>query len=157
MLLTTKPQERKLELDHSEGVKVWAMRVGKNETSLCITDIKFITLEEEEEEDAESRKDSDKEEEEEEEEDVPAEPRRRGRPRKKGKAKETSKPSKPPAKKRKLTPPEDEVLVKLNTTAIQVASGSSGRWDIDLPLGQSVVEVSEKGGAVWKVYVDKSL
>ena len=29
-------------------------------------------------------------------------------------------------------------------------------WDLDVPLGSSVLEISEKGGAVWKVYVDRN-
>jgi len=29
-------------------------------------------------------------------------------------------------------------------------------WDVDVPLGSSVLEISEKGGAVWKVYVDRN-
>lgn len=29
-------------------------------------------------------------------------------------------------------------------------------WDVEIPLGSSVLEISEKGGAVWKVYVDRN-
>ena len=29
-------------------------------------------------------------------------------------------------------------------------------WDVDVPLGSSAPEISEKGGAVWKVYVDRN-
>ena len=29
-------------------------------------------------------------------------------------------------------------------------------WDVDVPLGSSVLEIGEKGGAVWKVYVDRN-
>jgi len=29
-------------------------------------------------------------------------------------------------------------------------------WDVDVPLGSSVLEISENGGAVWKVYVDRN-
>jgi len=29
-------------------------------------------------------------------------------------------------------------------------------WDVDIPLGSSVLEIGEKGGAVWKVYVDRN-
>ena len=29
-------------------------------------------------------------------------------------------------------------------------------WDVDVPLGSSILEISEKGGAVWKVYVDRN-
>ena len=29
-------------------------------------------------------------------------------------------------------------------------------WDVDVPLGSSVLEIGEKGGAIWKVYVDRN-
>lgn len=29
-------------------------------------------------------------------------------------------------------------------------------WDVDVPLGSSVLEICEKAGAVWKVYVDRN-
>jgi len=33
---------------------------------------------------------------------------------------------------------------------------SEWEWDVDVPLGWNVLEISEKGGAVWKVYVDRN-
>ena len=35
-------------------------------------------------------------------------------------------------------------------------TGSKMEWDVDVSLGSSVLESSEKGGAVWKVYVDRN-
>jgi len=35
-------------------------------------------------------------------------------------------------------------------------TGSKMEWDVDVSLGSSVLEISEKGGAVWKVYVDRN-
>lgn len=80
---------------------------------------------------------------------------------------------------------EEEVTVKINNTAVPLRSPVStttetadesddeedgdgvtanGRenknkrweWDVDVPLGSSVLEISEKGGALWKVFVDRN-
>jgi chromatin structure-remodeling complex subunit RSC4 len=150
MVLITKPQERRLELDHSEGVRIWAMKLGKNETSLSIRGIQF-TVDEEEEDDTEM----DKEEEEEEEEEVP-EVKVKGRGRKKGKAKASAKVAKTSLKKQKSNPIQDEELsVRINGSVIQSKSEPFGEWDVDVPWGPNVLEVSEKGGAAWKVYIER--
>lgn len=142
-----------LELDHREGVKIWAMRLGKNETSLCVSGVRLLPTDDDEDEDTEDKRESDHEEEEDEEEEVP-EVRTRGRPRKKGKGKAAPKAAKP-AKKQKPNPPEDEILVRINGATIQAEP--SGEWNADIPLGPNTLEVSEKGGAVWKLYLDRSV
>jgi hypothetical protein len=155
MSLTTKPEERRVELDHREGVRTWALRLGKNETSVLVTGIRFLTDEEDDEED--EHRESEKEEEEEEEEEEVPEVRKRGRPAKKGKGKTTSKPGKTSTKKQKTSPPEEEISVRINSSQISGNSETSGEWMVDVPLGSNSLEVSEKGGAVWKVYLDRRL
>ena len=224
VLLTTRPCERRLQLDVKEGVKVWSVRLLNKEKGLKISGVKFDVpsrsavdsvskveaggggQEEEEEGDVKMNEDKDAEEEHEEDGDYEAEPsptKRGAKGKRKGKGK--GKVGRP--KKVKVAPPpptapavptvttvpvvnavlgEEDVTVKINNTVVNLRSpeptstetaDNSGEeadgggvavngkenkneriweWDVDIPLGSSVLEICEKGGAVWKVYVDRN-
>ena len=48
-----------------------------------------------------------------------------------------------------------EVRVKLNGVVVNPVEDAKGEWELSLPIGQSVVEIGEKGGTPWKVYLDR--
>jgi len=223
VLLTTRPCERRLELDLREGVKVWSVRLLNKEKRLSISGVKFdvpprsvvnstVKVEtgggdQEEEEEGDVKMNEGKEADEEHEDDgdyeVEASPTKRGvKGKRKGKGK--GKVGRP--KKVKVAPPppvvapttptvpvvstvlgEEDVTVKINNTVVPLCSRTSTspeeaadesdeeedgdtvaangkenknkkrwEWDVDVPLGSSVLEISEKAGAVWKVYVDRN-
>ncbi|CAL1694422.1 unnamed protein product [Somion occarium] len=165
--LQFKPSSRRIELSHKDRVRIWALRLAHGDTSVYISDVKFLMDQEEEEEgseDEEQRKDHDVEmvveEEEEEEEEEPEKPvkRARGRPRKKkrGKGVEDVKG------KGKVVPTSkghEELQVKLNGVVVKgrVGSGRKSAWTVDLHAGTNLVEVGEKGSAMWKVYLERPL
>lgn len=221
VILTTRPCERRLELDVREGVKVWSVRLLNKEKGLRISGVKFDVFSrstinsppkvepgagaQEEEEEGDVKMNEDKEAEEEHEDDgeyeVGPSPTKRGvKGKRKGKGK--GKVGRP--KKVKVAPPppvivtpptatipfvntllgEEDVTVKINNTVVPLRSPVSTstetadesdeededgvptngkenknkrwEWDVDVPLGSSVLEIGEKGGAVWKVYVDRN-
>ena len=220
VLLTTRPCERRLELDMREGVKVWSVRLLNKEKGLRISGVKFDVAsrstvnstskvetgggdqEEEEEGDVKMNEGKDADEEHEDDGDYEVEPsptKRGAKGKRKGKGK--GKVGRP--KKVKVAPPppvaptptivptvatvlgEEDVTVKINNTVVPLCSlvsppaeavdesdeeedgdhvavnGKENKnkrweWDVDVPLGSSVLEISEKAGAVWKVYVDRN-
>ncbi|OBZ79548.1 Protein polybromo-1 [Grifola frondosa] len=170
--LTTRPLGRRFVLDHRDGVKTWAVRLCVRETSIHVADVRYQTSGDDgEEHGEESSDDEDKvmkeaerqEEEEEEEESPPAKPkpRGRGRPRKKAKLAESAKSSEIPKSKGKGKAPAkalplDEVQVKLNGVLTRRKEDTKGEWDVDIPVGSSFLEVGEKGGLVWKVYLERA-
>lgn len=145
-------------MDHRDGVKIWAARLGPSETSLRISGVKY--LDEDDGSDAEDGgahpevERHEEEEEADEEEPQPQVPQKRprGRPRKKrGKANESPKgKGKAPAKPQ---PTEGELQVKLN--GVVISSVEDGVWEFELPAGQSLVEIGAKGGMIWRAYLDR--
>jgi len=160
--LITKPLGRRLDLDSSHGVRTWAMRLS-GETGVQVSGVEVHSYSEEYEE---SSEDEDmaraaREEEEEEEEEEPKAKRGRGRPRKKQKAAEPVKPieilkskSKGKAPSRPVHLPED-LQLKLNGVPVKPLDESKGEWNIELPVGLAVVELSAKGGMPWRLYFDR--
>ncbi|KAI0673783.1 Bromodomain-containing protein [Trametes maxima] len=144
-IVTTMPVGRRLVLHHGGGVRVWAMRLNGNETSVLLSDITFLGREDGEETSDEEH-DGDKPDVEEGA--LPAKGKKRSRPsRKRGKAAESKKA------KSKATEPASGVQVKLN--GITLKGGESGVYEVQPPPGISVLELGEKGGMVWKVYMDR--
>jgi len=167
-------------LDRADGVRSWALALGQSEKSLTIAGITF--LEEEGDEDGgteeagedRARKQvtsqaQEEEEEEEEEEPVPKK-RKRGRPAKNAaKAKAAAPapvpapaPAPAPSEKEKPVPAPktpmptpDSVQVLLNGSAVGHQAGQQGFWMMDLQAGSNVIEVGEKGGHTWKVYLER--
>lgn len=140
------------------------MRLDEGETGAVVSDVVFLRGgsggHKDKEEgggdetsgDEESRHDEDDEEEEDA---LPQKRRGPGRPRRKARmaaAKVTV------AKKNKGKASEVQpggLEVKLNETAVQGNDG--GTWEVQVPPGLSVLEVGEKGGMMWKVYLDRAV
>ena len=196
----TKPNGRRLNLDAKDGVKTWAVRLGVDELSVCVSGVKFFPLDDEDEEgedkmdvdgiiearkeeeeegedddkekEAEAAKEKEKEKEKEQEKEKEKEPeqepeppavkeppkRGRGRPRKKVRgAKAAEPPSSPAEIIPKKTVPRGplELQVKLNGGAVQPRAGLKGEWEVRLPVGYNVLEIGEKDGMVWRVYLER--
>lgn len=152
--IVTKPTGRKLDLSYREGVKTWAVRLSSSETSVRVSEVKFLEDTDEHSDSEEKprteveRHEEEEEEEHEEEQDKPTK-RGRGRPKKsvqgspKGKGKARA----------KSQPPEDELQIKLN--GVVITSTEDGVWDTDLSGGLNVVEIGVKGGMAWRAYLDR--
>ncbi|EKM61618.1 uncharacterized protein PHACADRAFT_84173 [Phanerochaete carnosa HHB-10118-sp] len=155
--MLTKPAGRKLVMDYRNGVKIWAARLGSTETSLRISNVKYVDDDDSDAEDGahgDIERHEEEEDDEEEEEPQPQIPQKRGRgrPRKK-RSKPTESPKgkgKAPAKPQHS---EGELQVRLN--GIAVSSTEGGVWEFELPVGSSVVEVGAKGGMTWRAYLDR--
>ncbi|KAF9225509.1 Bromodomain-containing protein [Gyrodon lividus] len=160
VFLTTKPRGRPVLLDHRDGVKTWAVRLGQGEKSLCVAEVKFLGDEDRDSSDEDADV-NDLEEEEEEEEPIPKK-RGRGRPPKHPKAK--ARAAAAAAKKADLvlkkvqkapTPPRESIQIILNGTLVSGKLDQEEVWDMELQVGTNVLEVGEKGGHVWKVYLER--
>jgi len=129
---------------------------------LCVAEVKFFGDEDRDssDEDADVNDPEEEEQEEEEEEPIPKK-RGRGRPPKNPKAKAKAaavarkadlalkKPPKAP------TPPRESIQIILNGTLISGKPDQEGVWDVELQVGTNVLEVGEKGGHIWKVYLER--
>ncbi|KZT73328.1 Bromodomain-containing protein [Daedalea quercina L-15889] len=165
--LFTKPLGRRLQLDHMDGVRTWAVRLN-GETSVRVSGVRFLKMDHDDEENSDEEKVQEDEEEEEkgrgkekdiEKEETKPEKRKRGRPPKKkqqsvvevSKVEESAKKKgKAPAKQ-----PLGEAQVKLNGVVVDPLDNGKCEWDLGLPVGPSVVEIGEKGGMPWRVYLDR--
>lgn len=64
---------------------------------------------------------------------------------------------KPPAKKQKLSPAVEHVpQITHNNIEVKEDVEVKGQWPVELSLGSNIVEVGEKGGVVWRVYVERT-
>ncbi|KAI0778968.1 Bromodomain-containing protein [Trametes elegans] len=144
-VVTAMPLGRRLVLHHDEGVRTWAMRLSGAETSVILSNITFLHQGDDGDES------SGDEEHDQEEGSSPSRGKRRGRPPKK-RARTTESAKKGKAKAAEPSP--GGVQVKLNGGVLQGKEG--GIWEVLLPFGVSVLELGEKGGMVWKVYLDRA-
>lgn len=133
------------------------MKLGHGEISLSITEIKFLGDEDRDSSDEDA--DVHEPEEEEEEELVPKK-RGRGRPPKNPKVKAkvvTAKKSDPVGKKtlKATTPSRETIHIVLNGKPVGEKPEQEWVWDMELQAGTNVLEVGEKGGHVWKVYLER--
>ncbi|KDQ63230.1 hypothetical protein JAAARDRAFT_147324 [Jaapia argillacea MUCL 33604] len=153
--LTTKPLGRRLVLDYRDGVKSWSLRLVGGESGVVVAQVKFVGNEEEESSDEEKHPDEPGED---------ATPqivkakRGRGRPRKKPLVEVKVDP--PPKVTNGKIPHKvprgtEDVVVKLNGSLVDTST--PGEWDVDLPVGSNALEVGEKGGSVWKVYLERMI
>ncbi|KAF5388521.1 hypothetical protein D9757_004691 [Collybiopsis confluens] len=147
--LRSEPRGRVLRLDNRDGVTSWAMRLERDEKSLSVREIVFMTEpgdtseEEEEEEEDESDEDAAKPEQ-------PVKKRGRGRPPKVMKTSvKTALPKKKKLKKR------GETQVKVNGTLVNEEEENGGGWSVELVAGRNVLEVGEQGGLMWRVYAER--
>ncbi|KAH8102411.1 hypothetical protein BXZ70DRAFT_1006338 [Cristinia sonorae] len=160
--LVTMPNGRRLDLDAKDRVKTWAARLGVDELIVGISGVKFFPLEEGEEEvEADENMGMDgghrKEEEEEDEQPavvLPSPKRPRGRPRKKPLNPSLVQIATPLVKAQKPFGPID-VQVKLNGSVVQSKPDTKHEWEVKLPLGCNVLEIVEKTGMVWRVYLER--
>ncbi|KAG2156595.1 RSC complex protein [Suillus bovinus] len=156
VFLTTKPRGRPFWLDHRDGVKSWAIRLGQGEKSISVAEIRFFG---DDDETGDEEGDGNDEQLDEEEEEEPS-PRKRGRGRPpknlKAKAKASALAKKAEHKKAQNahTPQQESILINLNGTPMN-ESLEDGVWNIDLQAGSNVLEVGEKNGYVWKVYLER--
>jgi len=49
----------------------------------------------------------------------------------------------------------EEVLLKLNGVVVKEKEDTTRQWNISLPGGLNILEVGEKGGLMWKVYIER--
>lgn len=157
VVVTVKPHGRSFWLDYRDGVRSWAMKLGRGEISLSISEIKFLGDEDRDSSDEDA--DAQDLEEEEEEEPMPKK-RGRGRPPKNSKAKAkavTAKKSDLAGKKalKAVTPSRESIQIVLNGKPVGEKPEQEGVWDVDLQIGSNVLEVGEKDGHVWKVYLER--
>ncbi len=140
--LQSVPRGRLFLLSHRDGVKSWAIRLGPEEQTLSISDVTFIQDED----------DSSGDEDDMEVDNQPAAKPKRGRgrpPKTKSETAVTKVKSKGGKKKPKL----GEIQVKLNGQVKDVDGKDT--WNISVPVGNSTLEVGEKGGLIWKVYTQR--
>ncbi|KAF9041781.1 Bromodomain-containing protein [Hymenopellis radicata] len=137
------PRGRPFVLSHRDGVKSWAIRLGPEEQTLSVSNVTFIQDDEDESSGDEDDMEVD---------DQPAAKPKRGRgrpPKTKSETAGTKVKSKGGKKKPKL----GEIQVKLNG---QVKDGDGkDKWNIPVPIGNSTLEVGEKGGLIWKIYTQR--
>ncbi|KAL0951592.1 hypothetical protein HGRIS_008273 [Hohenbuehelia grisea] len=157
VFLRAEPSNRKLHLDHRDGVKTFATRLGAGERSLRVTGISVVSNEEEESSDEEQ---ADEDEGGDDAMEVDA-PTKNGRKPAKGRGrKRQGKPTKPAvrsdgtAKKQKPSS-KCELQVKLNGEVVQRSSDNAEDWLLELNAGMNGVEVGEKGGLVWRLLVER--
>ena len=157
VLVTVNPRGRSFWLDHRDGVRSWAMKLGHGEISLSIAEIKFLGDEDRDSSDEDA--DVHDLEEDEEEEPVPKK-RGRGRPPKNSKVKGktiTTRKSDLAGKKtlKATTPSHESIQIVLNSKPVGEKPEQEGVWDMELQIGMNILEVGEKGGHVWKVYLER--
>jgi hypothetical protein len=166
--VVVEPSARTLTLDAGDGVRSWALRLGVDERSLVLSDVRFVPGEGEDggasEDEAASAAPTDAlagaamdvDE-------PPAEPkpRRRGRPPKVKEPPPLPSPALPAklngvkVKRRPPPPPPPAVQVRLN--GIEVGKAEEEGWMIRPTAGiLNVVELGSHGGMIWKVYVQTS-
>ncbi|KAF8971682.1 Bromodomain-containing protein [Flammula alnicola] len=172
--LRIQPKGRALSLDHRDGVKSWAMRLGPGETSVIISNITFMG--DEDDDSSADEEDAEKQEEEDDadmdvdiESGAPSSPKNG---RKKGKGRGRGRPPKAAtiaakvaqaaavakaAKvvKRKPANKIGEVQLKLNNFAVKDQPDTPGEWNVYMPIGSNIIEVGEVGGMIWKVYAER--
>ncbi|KZT30772.1 Bromodomain-containing protein [Neolentinus lepideus HHB14362 ss-1] len=141
--LSTSPTTRRIDLDVEDGVKSWAMRLTTGERVVTIRDVSFVEEEEKPEETAEEQ------EQEEPAKDVKGKAKARGAARKKDASLEDPNSQ----VNGKAVKGLEALQVRLN--GIVVKSMQSSEWQVDLPVGSSMLELGEQAGVPWKVYFDR--
>jgi chromatin structure-remodeling complex subunit RSC4 len=168
--LRMQPKGRSLTLDHCDGVKNWAVRLGPGETSILVSNVSYLGDEEEEESSADEG-DGEKHEEDDDMDvdvDVDVSPpskngRRRNKPRGRGRppkaatiaAKAAAAAKAAKAEKKKAISKVGEIQLKLNNFVVKEQPEEHGEWSVQLPAGPNIIEVGEVGGMVWKVYAER--
>ncbi|KAI0714860.1 Bromodomain-containing protein [Earliella scabrosa] len=158
-IITTLPHCRRLVLHHADGVRSWAMRLSGHETTIVVSAVTFLDQPgDEEESSGDDEPKAQEEEEEEAEEAPPVKKRGPGRPRKRRRGKaagaNSGSPKKKSGKGKAVETRPGEVQVKLN--GVLIPAGENEMWEVLVPFGVSQLEIGEKGGMVWRVYLDRA-
>jgi len=158
--LRVEPTGRPFNLDHREGVKLWVMRVSKEERRLRISDIKFLRDDGEDsgvEDVQEEHEDKDEDEEEPEMEGIIKNGKKKSKGKNKGKVRgKTGSKIKGTRSVKKTKPKMDEIQVKVNGVITKESEDHPGEWQLELLVGWNSIEIGEKGGLVWKVQAERS-
>ncbi|CDO73448.1 hypothetical protein BN946_scf185013.g83 [Trametes cinnabarina] len=150
-VLTTMPTGRRLVLHQDDGVKTWAMRLSGIETSVVLSNVSFLDCAEDGEGssgDEEQEQNSPGKEVEEGDASL-TKGKKRGRPNR-----QRGKPGDAKKAKGKTAEGPSGVQVKLNNLPFTRKEG--GTWELHLPVGLNVLELGERGGMIWKVYLDRA-
>ncbi|KAF8215860.1 Bromodomain-containing protein [Mycena galopus ATCC 62051] len=158
--LMTEPRKRPFILDHRDGVKTWAMRLGSGERALSVSDVTYMRDDDEEDSSEDSETSSEEDSEEQEPEGSPAKNGKKGkgkgRGRGKGKAATAAAKARHAARAAKREARKiGEVQVKLNGNIVPHRTDDPRQWMVDLQAGVNLLEVGEKGGLIWKVYAER--
>ncbi|KZS93156.1 Bromodomain-containing protein [Sistotremastrum niveocremeum HHB9708] len=135
--LRTVPRGRYFQLQRSEGVRIWTVRLGRDENSVRVSSVEFVP-------DDESDPWSSDEEEAD----------------KKVRKKVKVKPSDKERSKSKESRPKEEVIVRINGSAVKSGTRSKDptipEWDVALVTGMNTLEVmGDTAGEIWKVYLER--
>ncbi|KAJ7103216.1 RSC complex protein [Mycena belliarum] len=159
--LMVEPCKRPFILDHLDGVKTWAMRLGPGERSMSVADVTYMGEDEDDSSGEEEEEDDDEDNEDEMDVDLPA---KNGKKKTKGKGRTRGKATVLTAAAKALQAARSakkearrlgEVQVKLNGLVVAEKADHPGQWMVDLQAGTNVLEVGEKGGLIWKVYAER--
>lgn len=148
------------------------MRLSTWESAIYVSDLKLHGQSGEEEE---SEEELERKEEEEEEEEGPPAPEVPEPPKKRGRGRPRKHPIEPPpttspasaapaqeaqakkgkAKAARKTPLPEEPQVKMNGLVLNERDDVKGSWVVEVPFGTSVLEVGDKNGTAWRVYMER--
>jgi chromatin structure-remodeling complex subunit RSC4 len=162
VFLKTEPLGRPFRLDHEEGVRTWAMRLGHGEAAVTIMDISFLPADDDNTNGSGEEEDHDDHEDDEDDEsamEVEA-PAKNGRKKKKARGRAKGRTTAKAKLKSNLKKPKtvllpEDVQVKLNGSQVKAKDDANEEWYVELPLGSHILEVGTKGGMVWKIFAEK--
>ncbi|TFY61151.1 hypothetical protein EVJ58_g4698 [Rhodofomes roseus] len=140
--LLTKPLGRLLQLDYTDGVRTWAVRLC-GETSVHVSGVRFLKLDHEDEESSDDEEKLQKPEEEEEEENG----------EEKVKEKEEEEPK--PEKRKRGRPPKKKEAAGGRGGEDRGVGQEEGQGPREAASWGDSVEIGEKGGTPWRVYLDR--
>ena len=165
--MRVQPQGRSFWLDRREGVRTWAMRLVPGETGLNVDDLVF-SGDDEGEESSEGDDEEELKQEEEDEDDSTSSPKNGKTRNVKVAVRRSQRAAAMPTRttrsaiaKNKIQAKKieiekvEEVLLKLNGVVVKEKEDAARQWDIGIPVGSNVLEVGEKGGLMWKVYIER--
>jgi uncharacterized protein YfaP (DUF2135 family) len=151
-------------------VKAWVLRLTSGESEINVDDLVFLADEEEEGSSDEEEEELKQEEENDIDTDGPTSSAKNGRTRKGRSSIRRSQKTTPTnmrttrsaaavAKNKVLEKKKEEkieeVQLKLNGTVVNEKQEATRQWNVNLSAGSNTLEVGEKGGLMWKVYIER--
>ncbi|KAF5352501.1 hypothetical protein D9756_005882 [Leucocoprinus leucothites] len=169
--MRVQPRGRLFWLDHREGVKTWVMRLVPGETGIDVDDLVFVGDDEgEESSDEEDEEDFRQEDEEDEMEIDGSTSSPKNSKTKKGKvavrrsqraAAVTTRTTRSAVAKNRIQEQKkeaekvEEALLKLDGAVVKEKEDATRQWNVSLSTGSHILEVGEKDGLMWKVYIER--